>query len=554
MLLVKPSPFVRDLKAYQVSALPSYIDLPLGGTERPVTHTDPTVSRYPHAHVLEAFLAERFGVATEQVFVTAGADESLDRLCRSFLAPGRHALMTTPTFEMIKHYATLAGGSVDRIAWLDGEFPLAAALQAITAETSAIFVVSPNNPTGNVVSPQAIKKLAETAPQAVVVVDMAYGEYANNEIATEVLQQRNVVVVRTLSKAYGSPGLRIGYTLGDAEVLSWMRAAGGPYSVAHASLEKAGDVLLQDITPHLERIRLERQVLRAELEKLGVHALPSQANFVLAFFSQPAWTRSALASLGISTRALTHEKELQNALRITCPGDEKAFTRLLHGLQSVMRPEALIFDMDGVLADVSHSYRQAIIDTAATYDVQLTRDEVRAIKAEGHANNDWEVTLRLLQRHGIFTTIGEVTERFESIYQGTDDQPGLRATEKLLCAPDLLERLSKKLPLAVVTGRPRSDAERFLRDNGITPFFKTLVCMYDAPLKPDPAPVLLALQRLGVQSGWMIGDTVDDAWAARRACVVPLGISPPGDDVSNVLLQAGVARVLTKLNEIEDML
>jgi phosphoglycolate phosphatase-like HAD superfamily hydrolase len=121
----------------------------------------------------------------------------------------------------------------------------------------------------------------------------------------------------------------------------------------------------------------------------------------------------------------------------------------------------------------------------------------------------------------------------------------------------LLEAVARKLPIGIVTGRPRADAVRFLERHGIAGMVSALVCMEDAPLKPDPAPVRLALDRLGVRRAWMVGDSPDDMTAARAAGVVPIGIVAPGDRLDAVapaLFGAGAARVLEELRTLEDLL
>lgn len=224
------------------------------------------------------------------------------------------------------------------------------------------------------------------------------------------------------------------------------------------------------------------------------------------------------------------------------------------------RPQALLFDLDGVLADVSQSYRLAVLRTAEHFGATIARAEISAAKAQGNANNDWDLTHRLLRGRGIDPGLPEVTRVFEQLYQGVDGSPGLRASERLIGAGtrDVLARLAARMPLAIVTGRPGRDAAIFLRDECIDHHFAHAICLEDAPRpKPDPAPVLEAMRRLRVQSSWMIGDTVDDVRAARAAGAVPLGIVPPAEDpafTTRNLLAAGAFHVLASVAELEALL
>jgi HAD superfamily hydrolase (TIGR01548 family) len=244
-------------------------------------------------------------------------------------------------------------------------------------------------------------------------------------------------------------------------------------------------------------------------------------------------------------------------MRITVPGNRRDFDRLVHGFETALAPEAVFFDMDDTLADVTASYRLATVAAAKTFGVEITFDDITAAKAGGDANNDWVLTRRLLAERGVEVSIEEVTETFEALYQGKDGVPGFKTKETLLCERALIERLAGRVRLGVVTGRPRRDAEEFLKNQGILGLFDVVTTMEDGPPKPDPAPVLSALDALGISRAWMVGDTPDDMRAARRAQVIPIGIVAPADDpgvAKDALIRSGAGRVINDLSQLEELL
>ncbi len=558
---MKPSPIVADQIAYRVPRHPAPMDLRLDGNEGPAPDVAAAIRpealselcrRYPDPAPLEAQLAERFGVRPEQVLVTAGADDALDRACRALLAPGRELVMPVPTFEMLGRYARWAGASITTVPCWD-RFPLEAVLAACSPQTAAVAIVSPNNPTGVAASPDDLRAIAEAAPQAALFVDAAYAEFADTDLTGAALALPNAIVFRTLSKAWGLAGLRIGYAIGPAEAIGWMRAAGHPYAMATTSLAIAAACVARGLDEAVvARIARERDALSAQLAGHGFDVPPSRANFVLARGPRAAWLSDGLAGLGIAVRRWPGDPRLGDCVRITCPAGDAGFARLTAAIDAVLAPDALLFDMDGVLVDVRASYRQAIVDTLASFEVVVDDNDVTRAKAAPDSNNDWVVTQRLLAERGRDVPLAQVTERFEELYQGTDAQPGLWQRERLSCDTATLEGLARRIPLGIVTGRPRSDAERFLAGAGVAARFSAMVCMGDTAGKPSPEPVQRALATLGATRAWLIGDTPDDVRAARSAGVVPIGFSGAGGQ-AEVLLAAGAARVIDDLTQLEDL-
>ncbi len=565
-----PSPFVAGVAAYTPARPSAPTDLHLDGNEgaepsqwllEQLAEAGPgVIRRYPKPGILEAELARCVGVEAEQVVVTAGGDDAIDRICRAVLAPGRELILPVPTFVMFERAARLTGAVTREVSWREGAYPREAVLAAVSEATAMIAVVSPNNPTGAVATPEDLVALSEGAPNALLLVDLAYTEFADEDLTATALGLPNALVVRSLSKAWGLAGLRVGFAAGPKKIVDWMRAAGLPYAVSSPSLALASAWLERgagEVSSFVDRVRGERALLSDLLSRLGARPRESHANFVLAGFDEPIWVRDALAGLGIGVRAFPTEPLLDGCLRITCPGSAPAMARLSEALETVLEPEALLVDMDGVLVDVSRTYRRAVVETARRFGVELTDDAPREAKARPGTNNDWVLTRDLLAEAGVEVSLEEVTERFEELYQGTPDEPGLCALEELTVSRALLERLRGRARLAVVTGRTREDALRTLDGAGLTELFETMVCMHDAPSKPDPAPLRLAMERLGVRRAWMLGDTVDDITAARRAGVLPVGVLLPGDEApgsAQALVRAGAARVLSSVKEVEELL
>ncbi len=570
MKTLTPSPFLTDVTAYKTPLAATPVDLFLNGNEGIAPPSEvleaalragvEAVRRYPDNTEIESLIAERLGIPTDRLVVTAGADDALARILRAALAPGREMILPVPTFEMIDRYAKLAGGAVKEIPWGFGPLPLDAILAEVTEKTSLIVVVTPNSPMGQVATRADLKRLSTAVPGALLLVDLAYVDFADDDLTEFVLTLPNAVLTRTLSKAWGLAGLRVGYAAAAPEIIGWLRASGQPYSVSSLSLAVATERLRSagpEVDAYIAQVKKERVSLTESLASLGVETASSQGNFVYGVFDDAVWVRDLMAGLGIAVRAFPGKPGIENGMRITAPGDPADFERLLHGFQSVLAPEAMIFDIDDTLADVTQSYRQATVATAAAFGATVTFEDITEAKADGNANNDWELTWRLIRDAGKEATLNAVTECFEDFYQGNENRPGFKTTETLLCDKSLLEDLSKKYPLGIVTGRPRRDAMEFLERNQIAHLFKALVTMDDGPPKPSPEPMRLALERLGVRTAWMIGDTPDDMRSARGAGVVPLGVIAPADDptiAKRALTAAGAGRVLDSLSELKERL
>ena len=198
-----------------------------------------------------------------------------------------------------------------------------------------------------------------------------------------------------------------------------------------------------------------------------------------------------------------------------------------------------LLDMDGVLAEVSQSYRAAILATCHHYGAKsVSQNTISDWKARGGCNNDWKLSLDLInssedgQKEGL--TLEQVTETFEKFYQGDGNTtPGFCDTETLIPTKETLEALAKRSTgglLGIVTGRPRKDCDKFLKLHKLDHLIKASVCMEDGPPKPDPFPVIKACELMGVKPGpgvILVGDTPDDIQAAVAVGCRGVGVATP---------------------------
>lgn len=226
---------------------------------------------------------------------------------------------------------------------------------------------------------------------------------------------------------------------------------------------------------------------------------------------------------------------------------------------SASAKDLIVFDMDGVLVDVSESYRAAIQATVLHFTgVEPTNDEVQSWKNRGGFNDDWKLSHRMIQEHGEEVAFDDVVERFQKIFLGDRENGnagGLILRERWLAAPGLFDRLAANHTLAIFTGRLGWEAQLTLDR-----FAKEVFCPVvgvDHVEHPKPHPEGLHKIRAAVPhaNSWYLGDTVDDARASRAAGVPFIGIASPGaprhDELVRLLRSEGAVAVLDDINSLE---
>lgn len=220
-----------------------------------------------------------------------------------------------------------------------------------------------------------------------------------------------------------------------------------------------------------------------------------------------------------------------------------------------MPANLIIFDMDGVLVDVSESYRTAIQRTVAHFTGHdVTRERIQDYKNEGGWNDDWALSQRLIQDAGLTVRYQDVVDFFQSIFHGDGDN-GLFMKERWIAQKGLLERLAENHALAVFTGRFRWEAEATLTRFAPNLFGQVTGVDDVVHAKPAPEGILKIRDVIPHDKVWYVGDTVDDARAAKAATVPFIGIAAPGSPrvktLISLLKEEGAIAVLDDINQME---
>jgi len=218
--------------------------------------------------------------------------------------------------------------------------------------------------------------------------------------------------------------------------------------------------------------------------------------------------------------------------------------------------KGLLFDMDGVLVDVSQSYRRAIKETVRRLSGRnVSYSLIQKYKNRGGLNNDWDLTDMMLRDMGKKVSKKTVIDTFQRFYKG-DDFDGLIRYERWLLSSKSLKALKSRFRLGIVTGRPRQEADYVLRRFDVKVHFAAVITMDDVPhdrQKPDPIGLQMALRSLAVEDSYYIGDCVDDMLAARRAGIAGIGVAEE-QDLRELLINSGAQFVLKDVNQIVEVL
>jgi histidinol-phosphate aminotransferase len=278
------------------------------------------LNRYPDHEALDLRkrLATRNGHPVEGTWVANGSNEVIQQLLLAYGGPGRQVVTFEPTYVLHERLAWIASSDVVRVR-LDAPWMIVAehVREALASDPAVAFVCSPNNPTGNAQSLEAVAALASSGG-SLVIVDEAYIEFGGETAAGLVARFPNLVVVRTFSKAFALAGARVGYCLASAEVIDDLRRVRLPYHLS--AITQAAALVALDHADEAARIlgeiRVERDRLAEQLGRMGAVAFPSDANFILFRTPRPAtevWR--GLLDRGVLVRDLT--TVVPESLRVT---------------------------------------------------------------------------------------------------------------------------------------------------------------------------------------------------------------------------------------------
>ncbi len=353
-----PREAYRPLRRYAPDRRPIEVDLsdntnrwgPHPGALAALREASPDdLARYPsvYADGVRSAVARRFGIPEACVTTGCGSDDLLDSLFRAAGEPGEGVAFCPPTFSMVEIFARMNGmvprplppGSFDEPDRIFEDAP------------AVVYLCRPDNPTGEVLARERVEALIRGADQAgsVLLLDEAYADFADDTLIEQAVDSERAVVVRTLSKAYGLAGLRVGFAAGAEAVIGELEKSRGPYKVNRPA-EAAAVAAIEDregwVPGIVRQVRAERARLHEALLARGVTPLPSGANFLLLPLrnlpdrsSGGPWSAermtARLRDQGVAVRPFPELPGLGDAVRVSI-GPREETNRFLEALDTVL--------------------------------------------------------------------------------------------------------------------------------------------------------------------------------------------------------------------------
>lgn len=280
-------------------------------------------NRYPDPRqsTLKELLSQIKSIAPQSMFIGNGSDEAIDLCFRIFCEPRIDNVVTiAPTYGMYRVAAAINDVEVREVQLGDDfSLPTAALLSACDQNTKLMFVCSPNNPTGNSFSIEQIRWILEYF-EGVLVIDEAYIDFASEPSLTTLLSEYdNLIVLQTLSKAYGLAALRLGIAFAHPQIMQLFANVKYPYNINLAGMERAAELLKRDVAAEVESIKSERERVAQALEAVPCvkRVYPSDANFLLVKVDDAKEMYNKLIAAEVIVRDRSGVQGCEGCLRIT---------------------------------------------------------------------------------------------------------------------------------------------------------------------------------------------------------------------------------------------
>ncbi|MCY3410779.1 MAG: aminotransferase class I/II-fold pyridoxal phosphate-dependent enzyme [Candidatus Heimdallarchaeota archaeon] len=482
------------------------------------------ISSYPNYNEAYDVISEFLEISINNLLLTNGLDDAIRLISQTFLRNDDKVLLPRPSFSMYKFYSELTMAKIYEYDILKG-YSFIGPLQDVYFKV--VFICSPNNPTGSVISARELRTILECNPFTLFILDEAYVDFAAVSLIYLLQEYDNLLVLRTFSKAYAMAGLRLGAIIGPEKFISQLKARSSPYAVNIAAVVFIQRLILDDsaIKTSIQIIVQNREYLSKELKKRGFFVYPSEANFILVQFgSLNSYMIRGLRSLGILIR--DQSNAIPGCSRITI-GSKIQMDDLLNVIDLLLSRDTIVFDMDGVLIDVQASYRKSISRTVEKFSqIPCEQQEIANEKRNLGSNNDWILSQNILKNRGIFISLDTIIDTFQEYYLGKNFD-GLIQNEQLIVDKKLLKKLHQNYRLAIFTGRPRDEMQFTLRKFDIELFFDLMISLNDLEMdkqKPDPEGLLMIKEELKADKLIYVGDTINDIVAAKQAGVTSISI------------------------------
>jgi histidinol-phosphate aminotransferase len=275
---------------------------------------------YPEYVEAKRDLAAHFKVQEDEMLLTNGTDEAIQVLMTTYVDDGDEVIILQPSYAMYKFYAQVAGGWIRDIPYRKDTlgFPLEEVLNTLHADTRAILISNPNNPTGTAVRIEGIERILKRAPRTAVLIDEAYYEFCGTTAIRLIRTYPNLFVSRTFSKVYGMAAMRLGCLFSHPENIKFLHKAQSPYSVNMlAALAARAAVSDSDyIRRYVTEVLAARELVYVGLEKLGIAYYESEGNFVLMRIGERSIeVRDKLREAGVLVRDRSYE--IAGCVRVT---------------------------------------------------------------------------------------------------------------------------------------------------------------------------------------------------------------------------------------------